>query len=581
MRAATRLWTGGVAALLLGVAAAAAAALVFVVVGPRRDASTSAPLPLPLPAKMSHREAERRFGLSLPESESVVPDAALATPRQLAGALWYCRAELAAFAAPPSAPTPRQGEDAAPTTKATAVAATTAGTTCLTTPRRLSPANETHVSVSVCIQDADETSGWFLVQRVRGCFESESKQTTPDFTTDATWRRLVDATFASEDFALTLEGPEIHGLERTHVGPCTFELPFRVTAPGRYRVSLMWTRSGYRAVAEDQKEWPAPETAFPLGHGVFVELGRGLSTSERQGGDQENLSTCTTPEQVQHGRWVLPSPRHVRFVDEPLHKRNGVRRFVDAEEYEWRPFSCRLPSLSELLLGGECVRGGGSLTLMGDSHGRLAFIALVNALCGKTVFRDQDVPLFGWSPVLNMSVCGDGAPGVAATTTTRLAYVPTHTGSAIGGVLDSLLEDAATRNPHRRSVAVVNFGQHMCSVPWRFERFRGVVQRTLLGKLARMPLSVRTKQVAWFTMPAFPHRSDGFVRTSKDGRTLARVSLLNAWVVEQLAGLGVPVSPLGRMTLPLTAAFHDLAHFPPNVYEAMLRVALVGVCPVK
>jgi len=377
----------------------------------------------------------------------------------------------------------------------------------------------------------------------------------------------VDASYASEEFQLSLAGAELLALEPVHRGHCRFELPFRVSVPGRYLVDFVWTREDYAAVRDDVAAHPVAVVNRPLGL-LFIELGSAADAREAHARalSGHGLPSCVGHRHIMHGRWLRTSLSPDGLFDK--HVVPGKYRqlaFVRLRDYAWAPWACRLPSMRALAYELKCMdvqTKGLQLEISGDSHGLRVLKAMGLFLCANVAKFHNFTIKEAHSYHYQLSDC-DSPAGL-------VVFNAIYHG-------ESLLQ---ALTPAIARLTLVNFGSHLMQQPAPFAvRYRPPLE-ALVAKWSQLPRSVRTRRVVWYDMPVSPFDRGGFVTGYKDGRTLARCRLWNALAHKRMRGVdGFLRVPLGAMSAPF---FYNNpnndGHYDPKLYLEVARAAAAMTC---
>ena len=379
----------------------------------------------------------------------------------------------------------------------------------------------------------------------------------------------MGASYASEEFQLSLAGAELLALEPVHRGRCRFELAFRVSVPGRYLVDFVWTREDYAAVRDDVAAHPQAVVSRPLGW-RFVELGNAAEARKAHASalSGEGLPSCVGLRHEMHGRWLrasLPPSPDGLFDRHVVPGKHRQLAFVRMRDYAWAPWDCRLPSLHALAYELRCmdVRGKGlQLEISGDSHGLRVLKTMGLFLCADVAkFRNFTIKE-AHSYRYDLADC-DSPPGL-------VVFNAIYYG-------ENLLQALA---PASARLTLINFGSHRMQQPAPFAvRYRAPLE-ALVAKWSRLPRAVRTRSVVWYDMPVSPFDRGGFVTGYKDGRTLARCRLWNALARERMRGVdGLLRVPLGAMSAPFYYNNpNNDGHYDPKLYLEVARAAAAMTC---
>lgn len=273
----------------------------------------------------------------------------------------------------------------------------------------------------------ESCAGVIRVTRLQGC----PTLAHPLASTDAD--EQADALALGPDsIEMFLEGAEFFLLSGLHTGNCSYEFPFAVTLPGRYRLIATAVRTDWAGLAEAPLGSPPLTGVAPLtlddilGSRAFIQLGR----DNAHGADRLR-------ETVLHGRWphnassqsdalptcsvqlvpgAVPTPPPGRWVqlssvsgmfDAAFHPalnftsmvkeytRYGLdvrdlmvhspRMYTDRTNgLAWRPYACRMPrntaNISAIQL---CLSRQPPFTFRGDSQTRTFFNAIMKRFAGE------------------------------------------------------------------------------------------------------------------------------------------------------------------------------------------------------
>lgn len=512
------------------------------------------------------KQGEALFGVEFERATLITEDWKASTSKQLAGALFFCREELVNLLKP---------AESSPVT-VTLLPETTkewpsSGYECYSKWEMLSSSEE--------ITDVEAHSQWRVYICKHGMRASIRAKKLGNCTApldesldnpELHWNQISNAKIGPEEFTFFLEGAEILDLGSAlkHLGECHYETQFQLTIPGRYRLQMMWTRTQHLATKETQ-EWPDAFVKYPLGsiNGIFLEFSGDGNKAWKQVLTTQSLPVCSkhTPAGLQ-GRWVITKP----FTNEYLKprktpgRREGFITYVQAEDYVWVPYTCKLLELKEY--AEKCDLN--TFTLLGDSHGRIFFQGLVVEMCGG---KDESVlATYSSNPWKAMEFTGN-CTGFDNNKDKpwMWKYLPIFTGSNWNDVTKALMENKAR--------VLANFGQHTVQQPSSYAKTYLPYMQTALRAVAELTQAERDR-LAWFQTPVMPYDSGGFVRGYKDGRTIGRIAVLNRVMDAKLRELNVQIAPLMSMTHPLYISFADRAHFPKWVYVHTARVAFSQYC---
>lgn len=532
--------------------------------------SVNGKLPVAFARPATIKQAEPLFGLEFKDANLVGEDWRVNAPQKLAGALYFCREELHKLLV--NAPPPPQRAPASSTKERQAWPG--GGYECF---------GKWEPLVSSPITDAKAQAQWQVwlcrtaplrgVIRLKKALASCAPPLHDASSGFSLWNKTSDERRGPEDFVLTLEGHELQDLSehQRHLGECHYETRFALEIPGRYRLHMLWMRTGHLAT-KPTETWPDGFASYPLGSkaGVFLDFAGDSASAWDRVLRAPHLPTCSAnaPPAGVSGRWVLkqPMPRDYFKPVEVEGRREQYVTYVNPEDYTWVPRTCRLLELADYVAKCEINR----LSLFGDSHGRIFFQGLLAALCGGDRVLDAYANSNPWKAMeFDFANCTHPLrkPG----------RVWTYSGIFSGADWEQQVIPAL-RQPNNRVLA--NFGQHLMQQPSSYEAdYEKDVLQMLQSTAASLSQQERD-QLTWFQTPVMPHDLGGFVRGYRDGRSAGRVALFNELVDAKLGELGVPVAPLLGLTLPFLTSFTDRAHFPKWVYVHTARVAFSQYCSV-
>eukprot|EP00960_Hanusia_phi_P016072 473058-Hanusia_phi.AAC.4 len=392
--------------------------------------------------------------------------------------------------------------------------------------------------------DKGRMSGKILMEKRFDCNEGI------EFSKDPQYSREVRSRRGPDEFSFNLQGPELHSLvyDMRHLGRCKYEMPFKVTTPGRYFLNLVWWRENYNGATELSSSWLPAHYDLPLGMDVFITLGEtgddAKSTSEIlwKHRNASNLPLCDMHDRnytYMDGRWLYmyndvqnifysPGPKHVRRISANA----NMYTWVNLENYYWYPNHCKLrhfdPEQARKCITSKVIR------MQGDSHIRTIANALTDLACNV------------WSRGFE-SGCGSDCKSVDLS---RTCYRK----DGLGHAQDFFADNGASLN-------VINLGQHFCDGErkMKFSQYKASIDAGL-AKISKLSPSAR-KTFIWHETNAVMFRKDSWIVGYGDQRTNIRLALYNRYATAKMKELGITVLPTFAGTLPL-AQNPDEAHYP-------------------
>ena len=445
--------------------------------------------------------------------------------------------------------------------------------------------------VHVCKRSANE--GTMLVTKLKRCDE------TRKFTTDPTYSALAGE-YGPDEFDLILEGPEMMNLRTgpgaRHTGACKYELPYRVSVPGQYHVSLVVSRENYGGADEQSAAWPPSHYDEPLGTQVFLNFEGALRTDEEMkslleggegGGVQLPPCSLVPPPNASQtwyrsgpgdGRWVNGKSTglfkhrdpvsHVPSYFFPKSTRLAiVRPWVVNSQYRWTPRKCRMQIFTPAQAR-TCMHGK-SVHFRGDSHMRQLMNALSSYMCEQGT--DQGI----WHADFCVTPVGKCT---AADQVDKVCMKNDADGDAPPAFADCS-EDGSTCD---LDLVVANFGQHPADGAhhWPNKRYRDQVDAYTQKLIAATPAHVLRRKFLWMESNAAIFRKDVWIRGYHDWRTNSRLWAMNKYASAKMREIGVGIIPTFAQTTPMAQLQMDQAHFDLVVLQkSAVQHVLNFLCP--
>ncbi|CAD7973597.1 unnamed protein product [Amoebophrya sp. A120] len=411
------------------------------------------------------------------------------------------------------------------------------------------------------------TRGHFFVRNLR-CQEGNVT-----FSNDAAYVQRVKKLVGSDEFEFYLLGPELHALTDPSgfrvLGDCQYQLLYNVTTPGRYRAELWMQRERWRGISEaEPRKWIAGNNDDVLGSQVFIDLGTsgaaaegGASTTSTTGAAdvlaagtaQQQLPRCDlkkNPGDFGFGRWVFrgngtAGDAKLAAYRPEMVARENLGTFKD--HYVWEPRNCHLPYLPGDRAA-QCLQGKGIL-VVGDSHARTLYNALVSHVCGPKG------PLGGWHS--NSCLEGNGLPDRCKNIKLCVQHDVFNT---------QLAQTPEKSNLQNFDLVIAGMGQHSSAGNSRWKTAKYV--ETVSARGAGFAAAVKKfgKPIYWHDLNDFPFRNDGFVRGFQDRRGHSFMRLWNTYAAEEMDKRHIPVLP----AFPSSQAWQRQtdAHMPLPVLQA-------------
>ncbi|CAD7973585.1 unnamed protein product [Amoebophrya sp. A120] len=398
------------------------------------------------------------------------------------------------------------------------------------------------------------TRGHFFVRNLR-CQEG-----SVTFSNDAAYVQRVKKLVGSDEFEFYLLGPELHALTDPSgfrvLGDCQYQLLYNVTTPGRYRAELWMQRERWRGISEaEPRKWIAGNNDDVLGSRVFIDLGgtSGAADVLAAGTAQQQLPRCDlkkNPGDFGFGRWVFRGNGTARDAKLAAYRPEMVARenlgaFKD--HYVWEPRNCHLPYLAGDRAA-QCLQGKGIL-VVGDSHARTLYNALVNHICGPKG------PLGGWAS--NSCLEGKNLPDRCKNIKLCVQHDVFNT---------RLAQTPEQLNLQNFDLVIAGMGQHASAGNSRWKTARYV--ETVSARGAGFAAAVKKfgKPIYWHDLNDFPFRNDGFVRGFQDRRGHSFMRLWNTYAAEEMEKKHIPALP----AFPSSQAWqrHTDAHMPLPIVQA-------------
>jgi hypothetical protein len=485
---------------------------------------------------------------------------------------------------------------------------------CIKPWQSISTTNPSLIELSVCYYTPEHLSGVFRIRKLTGC----AHPTVRDWTDDEYYRELVDSTYGPEEFGLTLEGPELASSVPKHYGNCMYEMKFRLSIPGRYRISLVWVRTNYAASRDNGQGHPLGDFTFMTNDNSFIDLGgNGMLSKTLLELDEIriqkllsiNKPTCDSSHDLalKEGRWIAVN--RVKFERYNFVFDVEKHRMIDPNNYWWVPWDCRLPTLIEL---GNCFKTT-QLIVMGDSHGEKTFQGGAHEFCRpdaqKLLLHVNDSLVFTTqipnnntnssiveftstkldairkSPItllnpteeyeirardhfslLDITLCRDQS------VQQRLAFFRAENHNVVLQRIQEFSQQTDT-------LIMFNYGHHYMQQPSQLRSQLISPLDSHLSAISDFPAE-RRKRILAYTVSTMGYSDNPWMRGYRDGRTIPRLHAWSFIMNDKLTDAGVFVIPLFRMVLPMWNANEDSAHFPPHIYQHMIRIVGARQCIV-
>ncbi|EKX43972.1 hypothetical protein GUITHDRAFT_110080 [Guillardia theta CCMP2712] len=392
--------------------------------------------------------------------------------------------------------------------------------------------------------DKGRMSGKILVEKRFDCNEAM------EFSGDPQYVKMVRNQSGPDEFSFNLQGPELHSLvyNMRYLGQCRYELPFKVTTPGKYFVNLVWWRENYNGATELSNGWLPAHFDLPLGLDVFIHLGEpGDDMKETREALQRNRNASDLPlcdmrdknYTYMDGRWLYmyddvenifysPAPQQVRLISGGA----SMYTWVNLEKYYWYPSRCKLRHF-EGKQALNCIASK-TIRMQGDSHLRTIANALSDLACGVR--------------------SGGFDSGCASACKQADLSRNCYRKDGLGHAPDFFADQGAALN-------VINLGQHFCDGErkMKFAQYKQSIDAGV-DKMSKLSPDARRTMI-WHETNAVMFRKDSWIVGYGDQRTNIRIAMYNRYATAKMKELGITVLPTFSASLAL-AQNPDEAHYP-------------------
>ena len=398
----------------------------------------------------------------------------------------------------------------------------------------------------------------------------------------------------------TLHGPEAVALPWEHKDNCAYRGAYALGVVGKYHFNLLHVRENFWGLRENRPDWPPAHYDWPLGRrGVFLEGIGGRDTTDRElqqaQAAYQSLKPCVDAAATLDGAlaFVASSREQDIFAGPNLpievERKEDKHRwwlYVRPESYEWQPRSCRLRTFGPADIS-KCLESR-RLVFSGDSN----MGALMQITEGSVCRKEERTTTTKFKLLLHLF--GGQCPPNDRISNTR--HIQTK-GEKFPTAQDIGLKSA---------VVVANFGQHSASTHHTTQKkYRANIdawyskahkeKRSYLqtaggnkGKAGKKEEEVGVVTMGaeeglnvWTsTLPLL--RTDPWIRSFKDWRTLSRIQLYNEYANAAAASHGWAVLDEFALTMPfLLSPRHDIAHSIESQKEHHVNVLMNLVCGAK
>jgi len=359
-------------------------------------------------------------------------------------------------------------------------------------------------SLELCMSSLQKSSyiGYFMLRYRLGCEEGTSMISFDEETANEVRRRI-----GPHEFYTLIEGIETLWLAQEYLGTCVYRFPFRLSLPApRHRLYLVQMRKDYWGFNEVNSSLFPQVDISVIANQVFFTLPwpiiKIVETSE--------LPNCYGHSDA--SRFVVVSEGFTDVFDNapislPQSDLPLTNFYVDLRSSitaRWDAFDCSIPQTTPPTFA-ECMSGL-KIDFIGDSHMRILYNHLLRSLCGVPQAAQK-----GWGE----SQCiGFGEMPLCPRLSACLIHSP---------FLDFTGDEGHGSD---RDFLILNFGNHPASAAhWTLKQFSARVNETLV-KVSTFKFSHKSRpHVLWLGQSPIPFRTDEYVRTFADARTVSRMTL--------------------------------------------------------
>ncbi|KAJ3229371.1 hypothetical protein HDU78_009082 [Chytriomyces hyalinus] len=216
-------------------------------------------------------------------------------------------------------------------------------------------------NTTMCMSQRFCGQGYMLVERLdKELCDAAFNQTV---SADAGFDQYVKERVGPDSFYLVFNGNERNAPATwTHIGRCTYKIPFRLTNPGSYSVNLFHTHENFAPVNEVQPVWPIAFLNNLVAKDYTMDVCLHCPIFTPKTVRNMNLPLCSRSD-PQQGVYLK-----MTFETE----RETMRHAIHQMPFIWEPLGCKFDQLFEDGKNFECIsdRVNFNIGVYGDSHSR-------------------------------------------------------------------------------------------------------------------------------------------------------------------------------------------------------------------
>ncbi|KIO33629.1 hypothetical protein M407DRAFT_231788 [Tulasnella calospora MUT 4182] len=437
------------------------------------------------------------------------------------------------------------------------------------------PSNNDAFDMELCHQTYTCNEFTFRIRRTNltACMASEGG---PNPSLDPELSKWIRDTRGPDAFLVRTDGAERYAtISDTYEGNCSYAFDIRLKNPGTVYLQVWWTFSNYQAYSETDERWPeqhlslvdspialsiCPSNCVPTPPTRLLPNATVMTIPSSSPGDR-SPPACSGSAPIR-GSYLPAHPLDILYPPVTLpqgHNYPIIGRYnLIPESCRWKHAGVRFSDRIE-----QCTDKKRKVLFFGDSHGRVAWDAMVYRLSGH-----QDI--------LTVSSKAGSKNTTVGNTDFKFLWDPR-------GV--TLAKPAACEEMIDADVVVVSVAAHLAaSHQFSTTQYTQTLQ-SIFSTTSGCPLppGSSNRTLVYMTAPAAPPRTDEYVRKFADRRTNVRLQHWADLGTKVALNAGWSVVDQFNLTLPqnLEPLHTDMAHYlatdamDPIVDEV---IGKIGIC---
>ncbi|KAJ3066406.1 hypothetical protein HDU98_010307 [Podochytrium sp. JEL0797] len=228
--------------------------------------------------------------------------------------------------------------------------------------------------VQLCESKTHCGQGYFVITRndVDVCM----KEFEQDLSVNKVLDKYLKERIGPDAFHMIFDGPERAAPTMWHqTSRCVYKLPYRLTNPGTFAVSLLHAYTSFDGVNEVENKWPKVIGKNLLPASFELSVCPSCPTFSIKNLESMELNVC--------GRIYSNQGVYLKMTGETEREKYKFENYKKG--YIWAPLGCRYDQLFELNENSDCFnKRNYSIRLYGDSHTRVLSDTVDARLAGST-----------------------------------------------------------------------------------------------------------------------------------------------------------------------------------------------------